>query len=162
VEVHNFSDNLPTYSADLSFDCELNATAPSTDPGSFTVTATASGGGLSAQKSLTSLGANPTATNVSGTLPTGTTTWSGVIHVTGDVTVPATGVLNISPGTHVIVDGTPFVAGTAAVDPNGADLIVNGQLSALARSRTRSRSPVQTRRIDGDESRLPPAASLRP
>ena len=50
--------------------------------------------------------------------------WSGVINVTGDVTVPAGATLNIAPGTHVLVAGTPFNA--PAVDTNGADIIVNG------------------------------------
>src|SRR4029077_11678287 len=94
-------------------------------------TLTAAGGGFSAQKALTSLGSSPTMTNVSGDLTASTTTWSGIIHVTGDVTVPVGGILNIAPGTHVLVDGKPFVAGTPAVDSNGADLIVSGQLNAL-------------------------------
>ena len=48
-----------------------------------------------------------TMTNVSGTLPAGTTTWSpasGPYHVTGNITVPEGATLVIQPGTTVFFD----------------------------------------------------------
>jgi hypothetical protein len=123
VEVHNFSDNTPTFSADLSFDCRLEGVAPSADPGSFSLIASAAG--FSTSKALTSLGSAPVMTNVSGTLPAGTTAWNGVIHVTGDVTIPTGATLNIAAGTHVLFDGDA-TAGSSA----GTRLIVNGALNA--------------------------------
>jgi hypothetical protein len=89
----------------------------------FTLTATL--GGVSAQKLVVSLGAAPTITNVTGTLPAGVTTWTGVIHVTGDVTVPAGSTLTISAGTHVLFDGDAIAGSTA-----GKRLIVNGTLNS--------------------------------
>ncbi len=123
VEVHNFSDAVPTYSGDLSFDCEVDGVAPSTDPGTFTLTAT--GGAFTAQKTLTSLTPAPAMTTATGTLPVATTTWSGVIHVTGDVTVPVGGTLNIAAGTHVLIDGDA-TAGSAA----GKRIVVNGTFNS--------------------------------
>ncbi|MEX0585956.1 MAG: DNRLRE domain-containing protein, partial [Pirellulales bacterium] len=73
-----------------------------TGSGPFTLSATV--GGVTVQKSLTSLAGQPQ-TNVSGTLAGASTTWSGIIHVTDDVTVPAGHVLNIQPGTLILVDG---------------------------------------------------------
>jgi hypothetical protein len=64
-------------------------------------------------------------TNVSGTLPAGITAWNGVIHVTGDVTIPTGATLNIVAGTHVLFDGDA-TAGSSA----GTRLIVNGALNA--------------------------------
>ncbi|MEO7318813.1 MAG: CotH kinase family protein, partial [Chthoniobacteraceae bacterium] len=122
VEVHNYSLGT-TYSADLSFDCELDGVAPSTDPGNFIMTA--AGRGFAAQRALTSLGTNPAVTAVSGTLATGTTTWSGIVQVTADVTVPAGGTLNIAPGTHVLVDGDATAGSNA-----GKRIIVNGALNS--------------------------------
>lgn len=126
VELHQ-SANTTT---DATFDFRLQGNLPSTtsDPGNFSLTATA--GSFSAQKAITSAGAAPVMTNVSGPLPAGTTTWSGIMNVTGDVTVPAGATLNIQPGTIVLMAGTAYVQGTAAVDTSGADLIVNGTLSA--------------------------------
>jgi hypothetical protein len=118
VEVHQ--SNSPV---DLSFDLELSATQTINEPGNFTLNASISG--LSAQKALTTLGSTPTGTNVSGTLPAGTTTWSGVIRVTGDVTVPAGATLNIDPGTMVLVDGT-----TAPGNTTGRRIVVNGALNS--------------------------------
>jgi len=56
---------------------------------------------------------------------TGTsTTWSGVVRVTNDVTVPAGHTLRIEPGTLVLVDGTD--SGTIA-----PDLLVSGTVESL-------------------------------
>ncbi len=127
VEVHNYSLG-STYSPDLSFDCELDGIQAATNPGNFTLTA-AVPGSTSAVKALTSLG-GVAQTSVSGTLATGTTNWSGIIRVTGDVTVPAGGTLVIAPGTTVLLDGTVYTQGTAP-DALGKKIIVNGTLSAV-------------------------------
>ena len=121
VEVHNFSGG-GVNSADLSFDCQLEGTAAGTDPGSFSLTANI--GGLASTKTLTSLGNTPVMTTVSGVLP-GSTTWSGVINMTGDVTVPAGSTLTIEPGTHILATGT-----VGAGSSTGSDLIVNGAVEA--------------------------------
>ena len=107
VEVHQADNG----SSDVTFDLRLQANFPSADPGNFTLSA--SGAGLSAQKALTSLGSSPAMTNVSGTVATGATTWSGVVHVTGDVTVPSGATLSIAPGTHVLIDGDASAGSTA-------------------------------------------------
>jgi len=75
---------------------------------------------------LTSLAGQP-ATMVSGTLP-GISTWSGIIRVTGDVTIPSGATLTIQPGTHVLIDGDA-TAGSSA----GSDLIIQngGTISAI-------------------------------
>jgi len=52
--------------------------------------------------------------------------WSGVVHVTGDVTVPVGGTLTIRPGTIVLVGGT-----SGLLDEDGFDIIVEGSLQAL-------------------------------
>ncbi len=89
--------------------------------GNFTLTATANG--VSDSRALTSLNGAPQ-TSVSGTLA-GANTWSGVIHVTGNVTVPAGASLTIDPGTHVLVDGTAGAGDTA-----GKRITINGTLTA--------------------------------
>ena len=120
VEVHQHDSG----SSDATFDLQLQANFPSANPGNFTLTA--SGGGFSAQKAIASLGATPPMTLASGTLPAGTTNWSGVIHVTGDVTVPAGATLNIVAGTHVLLDGDATAGSTT-----GKRIIVNGTFNAL-------------------------------
>lgn len=117
VEVHNH-----TTTTDVSFDLELAGNRPANNPGDFTLTATVAG--LSTAKAVISL-AGQSVTDVSGALPAGTTTWSGVVHVTGDVTVPNGSTLNIDPGTVVLMDGT-----TGAGDTTGKRIVVNGSLSA--------------------------------
>ena len=67
----------------------------------------------------------PTPTNVSGTLPGNSTTWSGDITVTSDVTVPAGHTLTIAPGTRITLVGDSIPDSTA-----GADIIVRGNLQA--------------------------------
>ncbi|MDB6071647.1 MAG: hypothetical protein JWL81_2818, partial [Verrucomicrobiales bacterium] len=116
VEVHNFG----TGNNDLSFDCGLEAVAPVSDPGNFTLTANISGRTVSA--ALTSSGAAQP-TSVSGPLPAGETVWSGLVRITSDVTVPAGATLRLAPGTVVLLDGNATPG-----DNTGADLIINGRL----------------------------------
>jgi hypothetical protein len=122
VQIHQHDND----SSDLTFDLRLqgNLSGTTGDPGNFTLTATA--GALSNNKALTSLGA-ATGTTVSGTLPAGTTNWSGVVRVTGDLTVPAGATLNIAAGTQVLMTGT-----TGAGNTTGTDIIVagNGTINA--------------------------------
>lgn len=117
VEVHQADIG----SSDVTFDLRLqgNLLSTTTDPGNFTLTATA--GASVSSKAITSLGANPASTSVSGALPAGTTNWSGVVRVTGDLTVPAGATLEIAPGTHVLVTGT-----SGAGDTGGTDIICTG------------------------------------
>ena len=117
VEIHQDDAT----SSDVTFDVRLSATYAqgTADPGNFVLTATA--GSLSGTKAMNSLGPNPAGATVSGSLPAGTTTWSGVVRVTGDVTVPAGATLQVAPGTHVLMSGTP-----GAGDTTGADLICTG------------------------------------
>jgi hypothetical protein len=121
VQVHNYSLGT-TYSADLSFDCQLEGVAPAADPGNFTLIAT--GGGFAAQKVITSLGSAPAFTNVSGSI-VADATWSGNVRVTGDVTVAAGVTLSIDPGTHIFLDGDATPGSTG-----GTRIIVNGAVQA--------------------------------
>ncbi len=100
-------------------------TALVTPSGSGTFTLNAIANGLNASKPMSSL-AGVAQTNVSGTLPGSTTTWSGVIRVTGDVTIPSGHTLTIQPGTLVLIDGNATPLST-----NGADIIVAGTLNSL-------------------------------
>ena len=61
---------------------------------------------------------------VSGDLPEDLTEWSGVIHVTDNLTLPTGGTLRILPGTLVLIDGVD--EGT-----DGTDFNVRGQLESL-------------------------------
>ena len=117
VEVHQQAAT----SSDVTFDVKLQASVAASNPGSFTLTAAANG--LSNSKALTSLN-GAAQTSVSGTLA-GANTWSGIIHVTGDVTVPAGASLTINPGTHVLIDGT-----ATAGDTTGRKITVAGTLTA--------------------------------
>ncbi len=105
-------------SSDVTFDFRLagNLISTSGNPGNFTLTAT--GGGLTATKAMTSLFG--TAETVAPTSISAATTWSGIVRVNGDVTVNAGGSLTIQPGTHVLMNGT-----SAPGDTAGADIIVN-------------------------------------
>ena len=124
VEIHQADPG----SSDVTFDLRLSATVTTgaADPGNFTLTAAV--GSLNSSKAIASLTPTPTMTNVSGSLPAGTTTWSGVMNVTGDVTVPAGSTLNIAAGTHILMAGDATVGSTA-----GADLIVatGGTVNAI-------------------------------
>ena len=119
VEVHQHD----SASSDVTFDLRLAAALLSPNPGNFSLTASADG--LAATKNLTSLADAP-ATTASGTLPPGPTTWSGLVRVTGDLTVPAGATLAIAPGTHVLLTGT-----AAPGDASGTDIIVNGGTLAI-------------------------------
>ncbi len=69
------------------------------------------------------------AQTTSGTLP-GNETWSGVVTLTGDVTVPVGVTLQIQPGTTVIFPaGSDSTSG--GTDTTKTELIVNGTLKAL-------------------------------
>ena len=117
VEVHQHDPG----SSDVTFDLKLQANFPASNPGNFTLTATSNG--LVSTKALTSLN-GVAQTNVSGNLA-GVNTWSGIVHVTGDVTVPVGASLTIAPGTHVLVDGT-----STAGDTTGKKITINGTLTA--------------------------------
>jgi hypothetical protein len=84
--------------------------------GDFTLTATA--GGLPASRSLRSLAGAPV-TSVGGTLAGASTTWSGVVQITSDVTVPAGHTLTIQSNTWVLIDGV--ASGSTA-----NDLLISG------------------------------------
>lgn len=123
VELHQHDSG----SGDITFDLKLQGNFIPGFPGNVVLTANA--GGLATSRAISTLGALPAMSNVSGTLPTGTTTWSGVVHVTGDVTVPVGGTLNISAGTHILVDGDATPGSTA-----GKRVIVNGTLHSQGTS----------------------------
>jgi len=89
--------------------------------GDFTLTATM--GSFTASRSLATLAAAPVAT-AGGTLAGTSTTWSGVIRVTSDVTVPAGHTLTIESNTLVIIDGV--ASGSTA-----NDLLVSGNIQSL-------------------------------
>ena len=119
IEIHQDNGR----SSDISFDLELIATAPGTNPGNIILSARAAGQQVS--KALTSLAGQPL-TTASGTLSGGSTIWSGTVHLTGDVTIPAGHTLTIQPGTLILIDGDATPESTT-----GSDLIVQGSLSAL-------------------------------
>ena len=123
VEVHQHDNG----SSDVTFDLKLQANYPSSDPGNFTITGSYNGpaASFSNSRALTSLTTTPTITNVSGTLAVGTVNWSGVMQLTGDVTVPVGGTLNIAAGTTVLINGN-----ATAGSSSGTRLIVNGTLNA--------------------------------
>jgi len=91
--------------------------------GDFTLTASVDG--LPDSDALTDLTGAPV-TTVSGTLSdaSGTDTWSGVVHVTGDVLVPTGHTLEIQPGTLVLLDGVASGSG-------GTDIDVVGNIQSL-------------------------------
>lgn len=89
--------------------------------GDFTLTATL--GGLSTNRSLKTL-VGVAVTSVSGTLAGSSTTWSNVINVTADVTIPVGHTLTIQSNTLVLMNG---VASGAA----GTRLLVNGTINSL-------------------------------
>ena len=93
--------------------------------GDFTLTASVDG--LGDTDDLTDLSGAPV-TEVSGTLSeaSGTDTWSGVIHVTGDVLVPTGHTLNVTAGTLVLLDGDPTPRSSA-----GVDIDVEGTINSL-------------------------------
>ena len=80
-------------------------------------------------KNITSLGAFPNLTEVSGVLEDEIHNWSGVIRITDDLTVPRGAELNISPGTIILVDGD-----AEPQSSGGADLIVSGSINCIGTS----------------------------
>jgi hypothetical protein len=92
-----------------------------TGSGNFMLTAKVNG--MEVSRQLLDLQGKPI-TEVSGELTGDTTIWSGVIHVTGDVVVPAGRTLTIQPGTLVLIDGVSSGTG-------GIDLDVSGAIMAL-------------------------------
>ncbi len=92
-----------------------------TNGGDFTLTATL--GSLQASRSLGTL-ANQTLQEFGGSLSQNTS-WSGLIRLTNDVTVPAGMSLTIQANTWVLIDG-------AASGTVGNDILVNGSLQILA------------------------------
>jgi hypothetical protein len=93
--------------------------------GDFNLTATI--GALQDTDDLTDL-TGVAITTVSGTLVdvSGVDTWSGIIHVTGDVLIPTGHTLNIQPGTLVLLDGDPTARSSA-----GIDIDVQGTINSL-------------------------------
>jgi len=91
-----------------------------TGSGRFTLTATVNG--LKASRSLADLTSQPM-TFVSGTLAEDTT-WTGIVHIVGDVLVPAGCTLTIQPGTLVLSDGV-------SSGSNGMDIDVQGTIQSL-------------------------------
>ena len=87
----------------------------------FNLTATL--GSLTSSRSLASLITVPV-TTAGGTLAGTSTTWSGVVRVTSDVTVPAGHTLTIESNTLVMIDGV--ASGTTA-----NDLLVAGAIQSL-------------------------------
>ena len=79
--------------------------------GDFDLTATI--GSLQTNRTLQSVAALPV-TLIGGTLGAGTTTWSGVVRVTNDLTVPTGSTLVIQSNTLVLIDG--FAGGTITND----------------------------------------------
>jgi len=78
---------------------------------------------LQTTRPLTDL-STATVTSIGGTLPASNVTWSGVLLITNDVTVPMGGTLTIQPGTLVLINGVS--SGTTA-----PDIFVNGALQSL-------------------------------
>jgi len=106
--------------------------------GSSDVTLEAARGGLTASRTLRSLSGEPVA-SVSGTLAGPLVEWSGVIHLTGSVIVPAGSTLRILPGALVLVDGVatsegqPGACTSVSGTPNqcGRIITVRGAIESL-------------------------------
>ena len=88
--------------------------------GDFTLTAALDS--LATSRTLLTV-TNLTPTTVSGTLPGTATTWSGVVRITGNVTVPVGHTLTIASNTLVMLNGV--ASGTV-----GTQIIVNGTLNS--------------------------------
>ncbi|MCH2061284.1 MAG: lamin tail domain-containing protein [Verrucomicrobiales bacterium] len=112
-------------SSDISFNLALigQVAGSGADPGDFILSANANGQEVS--KAIKSL-AGVEVTEISGDLNGASSSWSGVLRLTGDVTVPKGHVLTIEPGTMIMLDGT--------VEPGsstGIDLNVEGAINSL-------------------------------
>ena len=84
---------------------------------------TAAIGGESASRGIRALTNDPINT-IGGTLPGSATTWSGIVRITNDVTVPAGHTLTILSNTLVLIDGV--ASGTTA-----ADILISGTIQSL-------------------------------
>jgi len=80
-------------------------------------------GPVQAARSLHDLSSVPV-TRIGGTLPGTATTWTGVIIVTNDLTVPSGHTLTLEPNTLVLVNGV--ASGTTA-----PDLLISGSIQSL-------------------------------
>ncbi len=89
--------------------------------GDFDLTATV--GPVQTTRTLRDASSVPV-TSIGGTLPGTATTWSGVVNVTNDVTVPAGHVLTIESNTLVLINGV--ASGTTA-----PDLLIAGSIQCL-------------------------------
>jgi hypothetical protein len=98
-----------------------------TGSGNFTLTAKVNG--MEVSRQLTDLAGEPV-TNVSGTLA-GDSVWSGIIHITGDVVVPASRTLTIQPGTLVLIDGVSSGTGGMDIDVSGAIMALGTEESPI-------------------------------
>ncbi|MBN2477406.1 MAG: lamin tail domain-containing protein [Pirellulales bacterium] len=83
----------------------------------FQLTASIAGLGLDVSSTLTSLDGMSIA-SVSGAL-SGNTTFSGVVHVTGNLTVPDGSTLTLDPGTLVLIDGVASGSGGTVITVAG-------------------------------------------
>ncbi len=88
------------------------------------VTLTAGALGLETSRTLARLGEGAPVTTVSGELQNTLTEWSGIVRVTGDVTVPAGYTLTVKPGTLILIDGV-------SSGEDGKDINVEGTLNSL-------------------------------
>jgi len=121
-------DSVATLSADGGVTLSTNQVMLRNGAGSTLVTFTGGGdfnlsatiGGVQATRALRSAAGDPI-TRVGGTLSGGSSTWSGIVAVTNDLTI-TNHVLTIQSNTLVLLRGTN--AGTA-----GADIIVNANAS---------------------------------
>jgi len=98
-------------------------TALLTITGSADFTLTATVNGQQTAQSVSSLGGQALIA-VSGELPGTSTTWRGVVNVTGTVTVPSGHTLTIQPDTLVLINGV-------ATGTSGIGLNVNGTIQSL-------------------------------
>jgi hypothetical protein len=89
--------------------------------GDFDLTATV--GPVQTTRSLRDLSGAPV-TTIGGTLAGTSTTWSGIINVTNDVTVPANHILTIESNTLVLINGV--ASGTVA-----PDVLIAGSIQSL-------------------------------
>lgn len=117
-------------SSDISFDLQLSAliSGPATDPGDVILNATRRSQ-QQVSKSIISLGPDAETIEVSGELEGSVTNWSGVVRIVDDLTVPKGHLLNILPGTIVLLRGDSEPQSSA-----GSDLIIAGSINCLGTS----------------------------